>query len=85
MSLSNPSERLPLPAGTRRMLLDFLAACYEPTDAQARLANAPDAAIAWQAQSALDDFADFQALAAYQAANDDFAPANDNAAFGEVA
>ncbi len=55
----------PLPTGARALLLGFLALVYSPGDAQARLGNAPDAAIAWQVQSALDDFADYAARAAY--------------------
>lgn len=52
----------PLPANTRELLLAFLAAVYPPDCAQARLSNAPDGEIAWQCQSALDDFADYTAL-----------------------
>lgn len=51
-----------LPAGARDHLLAFLAAVYPANTPQTRLSNAPDAAIAWQCQSALDDFADHAAL-----------------------
>lgn len=53
---------LPLPTGTRDLLLAFLAAVYPANSAQTRLGNAPDGAIAWQVQSALDDFSDFSAF-----------------------
>lgn len=55
----------PLPAGMRSALLHVLAIAYPKNAAQRRLGNAPDAAIAWTVQSALDDFADFTALEAF--------------------
>jgi hypothetical protein len=83
MTQADAPAILPLPSGTRRLLLDFLAAVYPAGCAQARLTGQPDAAIAWQVQSALDDFADFSAFVA--AANDDFATSNDNATMEEAA
>lgn len=72
---------LPLSPAMRRLLLDLLSLGYEPDDAQANLRHAPDAAIAWQVQSMLDDYADYAA----RLANDDHAPANDNTDLGETA
>lgn len=83
MTESDSPAILPLPTGTRRLLLDFLAAVYPAHSAQTRLGNQPDAAIAWQAQSALDDFADHAAFVV--AANDNFGAVNDNVAFRDVA
>jgi hypothetical protein len=51
----------PLPPGVRPLLLDILARCYPANAAQTRLGNAPDAAIAWQVQSCLDDYSDADA------------------------
>ncbi len=56
-----------MPAGMRAHLLAILALGYQPGAAQTRLGNAPDAAIAWQVQSMLDDYADPAA-----GANDNF-------------
>jgi hypothetical protein len=61
------SGTLPLPKGMRPLLLDILAIGYPGDYAQARLSNAPDAAIAWQVQSMLDDYADFSARFAFVA------------------
>lgn len=83
MTSADSPAILPLPAGTRRLLLDFLAAVYPPNAAQTRLGNQPDAAIAWQVMSALDDFADYSAFVV--AANDDFAAANDNVLLRDAA
>lgn len=59
----------PLPTGARELLLRFLDLAYQdwPGCAQTNLHNAPDAAIAWQVQSALDDFADHTQLQTYGA------------------
>lgn len=73
---------LPLSPAMRRLLLELLSLGYEPEDKQANLHDAPDAAIAWQVQSMLDDYADYQALLV---ANDNQAPVNDNAELGEIA
>jgi hypothetical protein len=73
---------LPLSPAMRRLLLELLSLGYAPGDAQANLAAAPDAAVAWQVQSMLDDFADYQALLI---ANDDLIPANDNLDLDEAA
>jgi len=73
---------LPLSPAMRRLLLDLLRLGYAPDDAQANLAHAPDAAVAWQVQSMLDDYADFSA---FLVANDNEAPINDNAELGEIA
>lgn len=53
-----------LPNGARELLLRFLDLAYQewPHCAQTNLHNAPDGAIAWQVQSALDDFADFSSF-----------------------
>jgi hypothetical protein len=56
---------LPLPAGMRDLLLQILALGYPAGYAQTRLSNAPDAAIAWQVQSCLDDYADHAARQAF--------------------
>jgi hypothetical protein len=53
---------LPLPHGMRALLLDVLALAYPAGAAQARLHNAPDAAVAWQVQSMLDDHASHETL-----------------------
>jgi hypothetical protein len=56
-------DRSPLPTGMRAHLLAILDLGY-PSDAQqTRLGTAPDAAIAWMAQSMLDDYADYAAFA----------------------
>jgi hypothetical protein len=47
----------PLPAGVRVHLLAILALGYPAGARQTQLGNAPDAVIAWQAQSMLDDYA----------------------------
>ena len=60
-----PDGPLPLPKGGRELLLSFLSLAYPPQFAQARLHGAPDAAIAWQVQSCLDEFADYRARDAY--------------------
>lgn len=74
---------LPLSPAMRRLLLELLSLGYAPDDAQANLGRVPDAAIAWQCQSMLDDYADHAAL---RAANDDaMAPANDNIDMDEAA
>jgi hypothetical protein len=49
---------LPLPSGMRSHLLAILAIRYPANFPQTRLGNAPNAAIAWQVQSMLDDYAD---------------------------
>jgi hypothetical protein len=58
---ANDETILPLPAGMRAHLLAALALGYPAAAAQARLSNAPDAAIAWQVQSMLGDYADYAA------------------------
>jgi hypothetical protein len=67
----------PLPDGMRAKLLEILALAYPPGAAQARLAAAPDAAIAWQTQSMLDDFADAAARLAFVANDNDDGPGPD--------
>jgi hypothetical protein len=61
------AHTLPLPEGMRAKLLDILAIGYPGDYAQNRLSNAPDAAIAWQAQSMLEDYSSYEAR---EAAND---------------
>lgn len=56
-----PTTTRKLPAAMRRLLLDALTLGYPLGAAQSRLDNAPDAAVAWQTQSMLDDYADFDA------------------------
>lgn len=73
---------LPLSPAMRRLLLELLSLGYAPDDAQANLAGAPDAAIAWQVQSMLDDYADY---AAFPANDDQVAHANDNLDLDEAA
>ncbi len=74
---------LPLSPAMRRLLLELLRLGYAPDDAQANLGDAPDAAVAWQVQSMLDDYADYAAL---RHANDDQNdPANDNCDLDEAA
>ena len=59
---------LPLPTGMRAKLLECLTLAYPAGAPQTRLSNAPDAAVAWMAQSMLDDFADYSALQTFQEA-----------------
>jgi hypothetical protein len=59
---------LPLPFGMRAPLLQLLSLGYPAGAAQTRLDNAPDAAIAWQVQSMLDDYADYATRAAFAVA-----------------
>jgi len=49
---------LPLPTGMRPLLLDLLSKGYPSGALQTLLGNAPDAVVAWQVQSLLDDYAD---------------------------
>jgi hypothetical protein len=65
---ANDEAIAPLPAGMRPLLLALLSLGYDAGDAQARLGNAPDSAIAWQVQSMLDDYADYAARAAFSVA-----------------
>lgn len=44
-----------MPTGLRNVLLAALALAYPADAAQAHMDNSPDAAIAWQVQSMLDD------------------------------
>jgi hypothetical protein len=66
MSVTHPDEAtIPLPHGMRALLLDVLDLAYPNGAAQRRLGNAPDSAIAFQVQSALDDFSDATSLLAF--------------------
>jgi hypothetical protein len=56
--MSAAIDRSPLPTGMRDRLLAILELGYPANAPQARLGNAPDAAIAWQVQSMLDEYAD---------------------------
>jgi hypothetical protein len=56
---------IPLPVGMRALLLDALDLGYPHGAAQRGLGNASDAAIAWQCQSMLDDYADATSLFAF--------------------
>ncbi len=60
--MTEPTDILPLPAGARELLLQLLDIGYRAGMPQTRLRNAPDAAIAWQVQSMLDDYADHAAV-----------------------
>ena len=62
----------PLPPGMRARLLEILAIGYACNCSQTRLGNAPDAAIAWQVQSMLDDFADYEAKRAWNLDDDHY-------------
>jgi hypothetical protein len=58
-------ETAPLPAGMRDLLLGVLAIAYPDGAAQRRLSNAEDSAVAWQVQSALDDYSDATSALAF--------------------
>jgi hypothetical protein len=62
MSAADAPEISPLPAGMRDLLLAILALAYPAGYAQTRLHNQHDAAIAWQVQSCLDEYADYSAF-----------------------
>ena len=52
----------PMPPRLRWLLLEALDAAYPEGAPQRQLRDAPDAAVAWQVQSCLDDYADFGAV-----------------------
>jgi hypothetical protein len=54
----------PLPPAAREALLAFLAAVYPAEAAQAQMRDASDSSVAWQCQSALDDYAEYEPLKA---------------------